>query len=155
MNMTHQRILVIGATGNQGGAVVKALQRTGVAVRAFVRPHAPTTSRSEKAQQLAQQGVQIARGDLDDLASLVRAMSDVSGVFCVTTFQERGRKQRKSKGNASPMPRNEPAFSTWSMPRSGGRIATVASPISKANGMSSSTFVLWESPQRFSARPPS
>lgn len=98
MNMTHQRILVIGATGNQGGAVVKALQRTGVAVRAFVRPHAPKTSRSEKARQLAQQGVQIALGDLDDLASLVRAMSDVSGVFCVTTFQERGAQAEEEQG---------------------------------------------------------
>lgn len=98
MSTTHKRILVIGATGNQGGAVVKALQHTEFAIKAFVRPHAPKTAQRDKVHQLAQQGVQIAEGDLDNITSLVQAMEDVYGVFCVTTFQQRGVHTEEEQG---------------------------------------------------------
>jgi uncharacterized protein YbjT (DUF2867 family) len=106
LSTTHKRILVIGATGHQGGAVVKALQHTEFTIKAFVRPHAPKTSQQtsqqttqrEKVEQLAQQGVQIAEGDLDNGPSLVQAMADVDGVFCVTTFQERGVQAEEEQG---------------------------------------------------------
>jgi uncharacterized protein YbjT (DUF2867 family) len=90
MNTRDNLILVIGATGQQGGAVVKALQETDFAIRALVRAHAPTDPKSEKVKQLEQQGVQIASGDLDDFTSLVQAMDGVSGVFSVTTFFQKG-----------------------------------------------------------------
>src|SRR5258708_34779552 len=97
MNMSKQvkPILVIGATGQQGGAVVKALQKTNFAIRALVRPYAPTNPKSEKMKQLEQQGVQIVQGDLDDFNSLVQSMEGAYGVFSVTTFFQKGGVQKE------------------------------------------------------------
>ncbi len=96
MSNQDKLILVIGATGQQGGAVVKALQKTDFAVRALVRPHRLTSSKSDKVKQLEQQGVQIASGDLDDFSSLVRAMEGAYGVFSVTTFFQKGGVQKEA-----------------------------------------------------------
>ena len=61
-------ILVTGATGRQGGAVVRHLLERGATVRALTRnPDGPP------ARQLAAGGVQLARGDMDDQASLEKA----------------------------------------------------------------------------------
>jgi uncharacterized protein YbjT (DUF2867 family) len=90
-------ILVIGATGQQGGAVVEALQKTDFAVRALVRPHPPADPKSKKARALEQLGVQIARGDLGDFDRLVKAMDGVYGVFSVTTFFQKGGVQREAE----------------------------------------------------------
>jgi uncharacterized protein YbjT (DUF2867 family) len=91
-------ILVIGATGQQGGAVINALQKTDYALRAFVRPRTSTDPKSEKVKRLEQQGVQIAEGDLDELNSLVQAMAGAYGVFSVTTFQDRGVRVEEERG---------------------------------------------------------
>ena len=73
-------IAVIGATGKQGGAVVDALLDEGLAVRALVRnPGAPG------AKALQDRGVDLVRGDLTDPASLQSLMSDVDGVFAMST----------------------------------------------------------------------
>jgi uncharacterized protein YbjT (DUF2867 family) len=72
-------VAVIGATGQQGGAVVVALLNRGVPVRAVVR-HAA------KAHHLAARGVDVAVADLDDGKSLRRAFNGVAAVFAVTTF---------------------------------------------------------------------
>ncbi len=70
-------ILVIGATGNQGRSVVRALSAyPNLAVRGLVRQPA-----SEAAKRLSEAGVELAQGDLDDRKSLDRAMKDVDGVF--------------------------------------------------------------------------
>jgi uncharacterized protein YbjT (DUF2867 family) len=90
MNNKDKLILVIGATGQQGGAVVKALQNADFAIRALVRPHAPRDPKNEKVRQLERQDIQVAQGDLDDLDSLVRAMDGAYGVFSVMTFFQRG-----------------------------------------------------------------
>ncbi|WP_163956726.1 NmrA family NAD(P)-binding protein [Sphingomonas insulae] len=69
-------VLVTGASGNQGGAVVRALLQTGRPVRALVRnPDAAS------AQALAAQGVEVVKGDFDDAASLDAALVGVAGVF--------------------------------------------------------------------------
>jgi len=52
---TSKQVLVTGATGNQGGAVVRALLKQGHQVRALTRNPA-----SPAARRLAEQGVQIA-----------------------------------------------------------------------------------------------
>ncbi|MFB7650558.1 MULTISPECIES: NmrA/HSCARG family protein [unclassified Streptomyces] len=71
-------VLVIGATGNQGGATVRELLSSGWNVRAMVRnPDKP------QARELARRGAILVRGDLDDEASLRRAMTGVHGVFSV------------------------------------------------------------------------
>lgn len=84
--MTDEAILVLGATGGQGGAVVDALlARGGTGVRAVVRDPG-----RESAQRLARRGVAVVTGALEDRESLVSAMRDVAAVFAVTTPFEAG-----------------------------------------------------------------
>jgi uncharacterized protein YbjT (DUF2867 family) len=78
-------VLVLGATGGQGGAVATALLARGTPVRALVRD-----PRSRAADTLARRGVGLAAGDLTDEASLTTAMRGVSAVFAVTTPFETG-----------------------------------------------------------------
>jgi uncharacterized protein YbjT (DUF2867 family) len=80
-----QKFLVFGATGQQGGAVARALRSAGREVRAFVR-----NPQSEKAKALAAEGIAIAVGDLFDRASIDRAMSGMRGVFSVQTSSPSG-----------------------------------------------------------------
>ena len=61
-------VLVTGATGTQGGAVVEALLTRGHRVRALTRNTA-----SPAANRLREQGVEIAVGDFTDHGALVRA----------------------------------------------------------------------------------
>lgn len=77
-------ILVIGATGAQGGSVARNLLARGkYAVRALTRK-----PESEAAQELRALGAEIVKGDLDDVASLRAALEGVYGVFGVTNFWE-------------------------------------------------------------------
>lgn len=71
-------VLVMGATGKQGGSVVRALLKAGRPVRAFVRDPA-----SPAAQALAGQGVDVVKGDFHDPASLDAALTGMDGVFSV------------------------------------------------------------------------
>ena len=77
--------LVFGATGQQGGAVARALRAKGHQVRGFVRD-----KHSEKAKALLAEGITLAQGDLFDRASIDRAMAGVSGVFSVQTSSPSG-----------------------------------------------------------------
>lgn len=80
---TPEPIAVIGATGQQGGAVIDALLSSGVPVRALVRDlHAPA------AQRLASRGVQLAWADQEDEASLQQALDRVAALFFHTTFAD-------------------------------------------------------------------
>lgn len=74
-------VLVIGATGQQGGAVVRALLERGWTVHAFVRDAGRPAARS-----LATMGATLVTGDLDDRGSLSAAMRPVSGVFLALTM---------------------------------------------------------------------
>lgn len=71
-----QAILVVGATGAQGGAVVDALLRAGHTVRALVRDPA-----SPSATALAARGVDLRPGTFDDQASIRAAVTGAEGVF--------------------------------------------------------------------------
>jgi uncharacterized protein YbjT (DUF2867 family) len=73
-------VLVLGATGNQGGSTARHLLRAGWAVHAFVRDPAKPGARA-----LAAMGATIVHGDLDDAASLRTAMRGAYGVFSVQT----------------------------------------------------------------------
>lgn len=82
--MSKQSVfLVLGATGQQGGAVVNSLLSRGMKVRALVRD-----SQSDAAKVLAEKGAELAVGDLCNKASLISAMDGVSGVFAMTHFIE-------------------------------------------------------------------
>ncbi len=83
--MADKRIIaVLGATGAQGGGLVRAILEDpagGFAVRALTRD--PT---SEKARELADLGAEVVAADVDDGATLKRAFRGVHGAFCVTFF---------------------------------------------------------------------
>jgi len=84
--MTKKIIAVFGATGAQGGGLARAIlaDKTGeFAVRAVTRK-----PDSEPAKALAAAGAEIAVADLDDAASVRRAMVGADGAFCVTNFWE-------------------------------------------------------------------
>ncbi|MFC9222392.1 NmrA family NAD(P)-binding protein [Streptomyces hygroscopicus] len=78
--MTTHPVLVTGATGNQGGAVARALLDAGRPVRALVRD-----TSSEAAVRLAAAGATLVRGDLDDPASLKEAAAGATAVFSMET----------------------------------------------------------------------
>ena len=79
-----QFITVFGATGAQGGSVVKALLAGGkFKVRGVTR-----SLESKKSKLLASQGVDMVQASLDDTYSLHKAISGSYGVFLVTNFWE-------------------------------------------------------------------
>jgi uncharacterized protein YbjT (DUF2867 family) len=79
-------IAVIGATGKQGGAVVRALQAGGqFKVRALSR-------NPDKHRELADEVVE---ADLDRPETLAAAFRSAHGVFLVTNFWEEGTDERK------------------------------------------------------------
>ena len=78
-------VLVMGATGNQGGAVVRNLLTKGHRIRTLTRnPDSP------KAKQLAEQGVEVLKGDFTDSKSMVKAAQGMDTVFAMTTPFEGG-----------------------------------------------------------------
>ncbi|WP_067711365.1 NmrA/HSCARG family protein [Nocardia yamanashiensis] len=81
--MTNDKgpILVIGATGRQGGAAARALLEKGWTVRAFVR-----NPDSDAARALAAAGAELFRGDLDDEDSLRAAIDGAYGIFLMLTM---------------------------------------------------------------------
>jgi uncharacterized protein YbjT (DUF2867 family) len=79
-------ITVFGSTGAQGGGLVRAILEDptgGFAVRAVTR-HVE----SDKARALATAGAEVVAADLDDPASVERAMQGAHGVYGVTNFWE-------------------------------------------------------------------
>jgi uncharacterized protein YbjT (DUF2867 family) len=86
-------VLVAGATGRQGGAVVRHMLPKGWKLRALTRsPGGPA------ARDLERQGVEVAQGDLDDPASLERAVRGVYGVYSVQDYWTVGAKREVQQG---------------------------------------------------------
>lgn len=73
-------IAVVGATGLQGAATVRALLGANVPVRALVR-----RTGSAAARALTELGADTVVADLDDAESLRAAFTGVAGVFAMTT----------------------------------------------------------------------
>jgi uncharacterized protein YbjT (DUF2867 family) len=78
-------ILVVGATGKQGGAVTRHLLNNGFKVRALTR-----NAESPAAKRLVEQGAELVIGNLDDRDSLQQAVLGVTGVFSVQNYWEKG-----------------------------------------------------------------
>jgi uncharacterized protein YbjT (DUF2867 family) len=77
-------IVVVGATGAQGGGLVRAILSDpsgGFAARALTRD-----VHSDKAKELAKLGAEVVQADVDDEESLRRAFSGAYGAYCVTFF---------------------------------------------------------------------
>jgi uncharacterized protein YbjT (DUF2867 family) len=93
--MTNQDriVLVAGATGRQGGAVVRHMLPKAWRLRALTR-----NPKSYAARQLAEKGVELAEGDMDDPASLERAARGVYGIYSVQDFWTVGARREVQQG---------------------------------------------------------
>ena len=89
----NRTILITGVTGKQGGAVARFLQNSGFHLRGLTRK-----PESEQAAELARQGVEVVKGDLDDEATLRRALAGAWGVFGVQNTGEAGVEREEAQG---------------------------------------------------------
>lgn len=93
----QEPVLVVGATGWLGGQVVDRLLGRGNKVRALVRP-------ASDAGKLEAKGVEIARGDMLDLDSLVVAMTGTAAVISTAagyTGKNKNADEIDTRGNAN------------------------------------------------------
>lgn len=81
--MASKIILVTGATGQQGGAVARALLAKGQKIRVMTR-------NPDKASALAKAGAEVVKGDLTNPGDLQAALRGVHGVFAMSTPFEAG-----------------------------------------------------------------
>ncbi len=78
-------ILVAGATGRQGGAVIQQLLKNKMHPRALSR-----TPNGVAARELASKGIEVVQGDMSDPQSLTYAMKGCDGVFSIQNYFEYG-----------------------------------------------------------------
>ncbi len=101
--MSEKKVIaVIGATGAQGGGLVRAIQEDGsggFAARAITRD-----VNSPKAQALAALGAEVVAADVDDETSIARAFEGAFGAYCVTFFWDH-LSPEKEKAQAGAMAR--------------------------------------------------
>ena len=88
-------ILVTGATGNQGNAVARHLLFQGHKVRAMTRK-----PDGAAAQALAALGAEVVFGDLDNAASVDKALAGATGAFAVQNTWEAGVEKEEVQGMA-------------------------------------------------------
>src|SRR5713226_4292009 len=93
MGNMDKTVLVAGATGRQGGAVIRHLLLRGWKMRALTRNPGGAAARD-----LASQDVEVTEGNLEDPASLARALRDVYGVYSVQDFWAVGAKGEVRQG---------------------------------------------------------
>jgi len=92
--VSDKLVLITGATGHQGGATLRHLaKRGGFKVRALTRK-----PDSDAAKALAAQGAEVVAGNLDDTASLTRALDGVWGVYSVQNTLEGGVEKEEAQG---------------------------------------------------------
>lgn len=93
--MSSKIITVFGATGLQGGSVVKSILASptlSYKIRAVTRdPSKPN------AQALASQGVELVKADLEDAESVKHALQGSHAVFAVTNYWEKASKEGEIK----------------------------------------------------------
>ena len=85
MVVNQRKILVTGATGQQGGSLARLLLQKKHKVYALTR-----NTQSSASQDLRNKGANIVKGDLDDSDSLERAVKDVESIFLMGTPFEDG-----------------------------------------------------------------
>ena len=85
MVANQRKILVTGATGQQGGSLARLLLQKRHKVYALTR-----ITQSSAAQDLRNKGANVVKGDLDDSDSLERAAKDMDSIFLMGTPFEDG-----------------------------------------------------------------
>jgi uncharacterized protein YbjT (DUF2867 family) len=86
-------VLVSGATGHQGGATARELLAHGYRVRAMTRK-----PQSDPAQSLGKLGAEVVQGDLDNEASIARALEGAWGAYAVQNTWEAGIEKEEIQG---------------------------------------------------------
>ena len=130
--MTSNRtILITGVTGNQGGAVAQALEGAGFHLRGLTRK-----PDGERAAARARQGVDIVKGDLDDEATLRRALAGAWGVFGVQNAGRRASSGKRRRASVLRRWRARPASNSMSTHPWDRRTSKRASRTSTTSGAS-------------------
>src|SRR5919197_5026705 len=93
MVANQRKILVTGATGQQGGSLARLLLEKKHKVYALTR-----NAQSSAAQDLRNRGANIVKGDLDDPNSLQHAVKDVESIFLMGTPFEDGTEGETRRG---------------------------------------------------------
>ena len=93
MTNATELILITGATGKQGGAIARELLAKGRAVRAMTRH-----PEGAAAAELKRLGAEVVAGDLDDAASVERALQGAWGAFSVQNTWEAGVEREEEQG---------------------------------------------------------
>jgi len=93
MPSTDKVVLVTGATGRQGGSVVRHMLPKAWKLRALTR-----RPEAYEAQSLARRGVQVVQGDLEDPVSIARAAEGIYGIYSVQDFWSVGAKREVRQG---------------------------------------------------------
>ena len=101
---TKRSVLVTGATGQQGGAVARALVSRGHRVKALTRK-----PDSDAARQLVSAGADLVIGDLGDADSVLKAASGVGAMFLMGNSYEAGPRKRPGRESLPRKLRRPPA----------------------------------------------
>ena len=87
-------VVISGATGQQGGATLRALAGKGFTIRALTR-----TPDSDKAQALKALGAELVKAELDDEASVRAALTGAWGAFAVQNTWTAGVEGEEAQGH--------------------------------------------------------
>jgi len=93
MLQADKTVLVTGATGRQGGAVIRHMLPKGWKLRALTR-----NPDGHEAEALARRGIEVIGGDLEDPDSIARAAIGVYGIYSVQDFWAVGAKREVQQG---------------------------------------------------------
>jgi uncharacterized protein YbjT (DUF2867 family) len=93
MSQNKKIIAVVGATGDEGGSLARAIladARGGFTVRALTRKPG-----SELGRRLAKLGAEVVAADVNDPRSLQAAFTGAHGAYCVTSYWEKSDPERE------------------------------------------------------------
>ncbi|KAI4179159.1 MAG: hypothetical protein L6R41_008000 [Letrouitia leprolyta] len=88
--MSDKKVFVVfGATGNQGGSVINSVLSDPSAAKEFRLRGITRDPSKPNAQALTARGVECVTGDINDKASLTRALQGAHSVYAVTNYWEK------------------------------------------------------------------
>ena len=93
MSNADKTVLVTGATGRQGGAVIRHMLPKGWRLRALTRDPG-----SRAARALTEKEIEVVQGDMEDATSLARAAAGVYGIYSVQDFWAVGARREAQQG---------------------------------------------------------
>lgn len=88
--MTQKKTLVVvGATGNQGGSVIQALLKDETFSSGFQIKGVTRNVESDASQALVKKGIEMVKADVNKKEELIEAFKDAYAVFAVTNFWDK------------------------------------------------------------------